>query len=64
VRIAGLLAVALLGSIAASDASGDVTAEGVKRAMLVCAGVVGVGGVLGSALLRDEEPGGLEARDA
>jgi MFS family permease len=63
VRIAGLVAVALLGSIAASDGSGAVSAEGVQRAMLVCAAVVGFGGVLGSALLRDEEPGGLEARD-
>ena len=61
VRVAGLVAVALLGSIAAPGASDAVSAEGVQRALIVCAVVVGAGGVWGSILLRDEAPGGLSA---
>lgn len=59
VRAAGLVAVALLGSIAAPGVAEMVSAEGVQRAMILCALVVGIGGVWGSALLRDEAPGGL-----
>jgi MFS family permease len=61
VRAAGLAAVALLGSIAAPGLSDGVSAEGVRFAMLVCAGVVVCGGVAGGALLRDEEPGGVNS---
>jgi MFS family permease len=61
VRAAGLLAIALLGSIAAPGASDAVSPDGFKRAMLICATVVAVGGVLGSLRLKDEEPGGLTA---
>ncbi len=59
VRAAGLVAVALLGSIAAPGVSDAVSAEGFQRALIVCAAIVAAGGVAGSALLRDEEPGGL-----
>ena len=63
VRVAGLIAVALLGSIAAPGASDAVSAEGMRRAMIVCAVVVAVGGVWSSLLIRDEEPGGLTAAE-
>jgi MFS family permease len=59
VRVAGLGAVALLGSIAAPGATDVVSAEGVQRALLTCSAIVAAGGLLGSALLRDDEPGGL-----
>jgi hypothetical protein len=61
VRAAGLASVALLGSIAAPGMSDSVTAEGVQRALWTCAAVVGVGGILGGAFLRDDQPGGLPA---
>ena len=61
VRMAGLVAVALLGSIAAPDVSDAVSPDGVRCAMIVCAIVVGIGGVWGSVLMRNEEPGGLES---
>ena len=60
VRVAGLGAVALLGSIAAPGVTDVVSAEGVQRALLICSGIVASGGVVGSALLRDDEPGGLK----
>jgi hypothetical protein len=59
VRAAGLVAVALLGSLAAPGVSEAVSAEGVQRALVVCAVVVSVGGAGGLAFLRDEEPGGV-----
>lgn len=59
VRVAGLGAVALLGSIAAPGVTDVVSADGVQRALVICSGIVAVGGLFGSALLRDEEPGGL-----
>jgi MFS family permease len=59
VRAAGLVAVALLGSIAAPGVSEAVSAEGVQRALVVCAAVVFVGGAAGIAFLRDEEAGGV-----
>ena len=58
VRAAGLVAVALLGSIAA-DPSAVVSADGVRRAIMVCAAIVALGGLTGGLLLRDDEPGGL-----
>jgi hypothetical protein len=61
VRVAGLVAVALLGSIAAPGFSERVSADGVRFAMLVAAAVVAAGGVAGGLLLRDDEPGGIEA---
>jgi hypothetical protein len=61
VRAAGLVSVALLGSLAAPGMSDSVTAEGVQRALMLCAVVVGAGGVLGGAFVRDDHPGGLPA---
>jgi MFS family permease len=63
VRGAGLVAVALLGSIAAPGVSEAVSAEGVQRALVVCALVVSVVGAAGIAFLRDEEPGGVTAAE-
>jgi hypothetical protein len=63
VRAAGLVSVALLGSIAAPGLSDAVTAEGFQRAMIMCAAVVAAGGVAGAVLLRDEEPGGVMPAD-
>jgi MFS family permease len=59
VRGAGLLAIALLGSIAAPGLADAVSFEGFQRGLLVCAGVVATGGVVGTVWLRDDEPGGL-----
>jgi hypothetical protein len=59
VRAAGFLAIALLRSIAAPGVSGVVSAEGVQRALIVRALVVGIGGVWRSILLRDEAAGEL-----
>jgi MFS family permease len=59
VRAAGLVAVALLGSIAAPGLSDAVSADGVRRALIICAGIVASGGVVGSLMIRDEEPGGV-----
>jgi MFS family permease len=59
VRAAGLVAIALLGSIAAPGAADTVSPEGFTRAMLACAVTVGAIGLLGCLWLRDEEPGGL-----
>ena len=61
VRVAGLVAVALLGALAAPGASDAITAEGFRRAMLVCAAVVAVIGIAGAMFVRDDEPGGLES---
>jgi hypothetical protein len=63
VRTAGLVSVALLGSLAAPGMSDSVSAEGVQRALVTCAAVVGAGGILGSAFLSDDQPGGLPASD-
>ncbi|HET7620250.1 MAG TPA: MFS transporter [Vicinamibacterales bacterium] len=61
VRAAGLIAVALLGSIAAPGASDVISADGFRRAVLMCAAVVAAGGIAGSVRLRDDKPGGVEA---
>jgi MFS family permease len=62
VRAAGLIAIALLGSIAAPGASDVVSAEGFRRALLLCAAIVAVGGLAGSMRLRDDEPGGVTSK--
>jgi MFS family permease len=59
VRAAGLVAIALLGSIASPGASNIVSAEGFQRAILLCAAIVAAGGLAGGAWLRDHEPGGV-----
>jgi MFS family permease len=62
VRAGGLIAIAVLGSIAAPGASDVVSPEGFQRAMLLCAVVVAAGGVAASARLRDDEAGGVTSR--
>ena len=59
VRASGLVAVALLGSIAAAGPGKLVSAGGVQRAMLLAAVIVAVGGLAGGWRIRDHEPGGL-----
>ena len=61
VRAAGLAAVALLGSVAAPGVSDAISAEGFRRAMLVCTAIVAVGGIVGTVPLRDQAPGGVQA---
>jgi MFS family permease len=64
VRAAGVMAVALLGSIAAPGQSHVISAEGFQRALVLCAVVVAAGGFAGSAQLRDNEAGGVAAQPA
>lgn len=60
VRASGLAAIALLGSLAAAgDAAGALTVDGFRRALLVCAAVIAVAGVLAGSRIIDEAPGGL-----
>jgi MFS family permease len=59
VRVAGLIAVAVLGSISAPGLADAITVEGFQRALLVCATVVAAGGIAGTLLLSDDAPGGL-----
>jgi MFS family permease len=63
VRAAGLVAVSLLGSLAAPGVSDSISAEGFQRAMLVCTAIVGAGGIAGTAWLRDHAPGGVTAEE-
>jgi hypothetical protein len=44
VRAAGLISIALIGSVAAPGASDAVSAEGFKNAVLLCAGIVAAEG--------------------
>jgi MFS family permease len=62
VRAAGLISIALLGSIAAPGTSDVISAEGFQRAVLLCAVVVAAGGLAGSARLRDDEAGGVTSK--
>lgn len=59
VRVAGVIAIALLGSLAAPGEA--ISVEGFQRAMMLCGTIVAIGGVAAGVLVRDEEPGGLEA---
>jgi MFS family permease len=59
VRGAGLIAVTVLGSISAPNVADAITVDGFQRALLVSAAVVGVGGIAGTLLLRDDQPGGV-----
>jgi hypothetical protein len=61
VRAAGLLSVALLGSIAAPGASKMISAEGFQPALPLCAAVVAAGARARGAILRDEAAGGVAA---
>jgi MFS family permease len=61
VRAAGLVSVAVLGSLAAPGISNSISVDGMQRALMLCAVIVGAGGVLGGAFVRDHDPGGLPA---
>jgi MFS family permease len=61
VRAAGLVAVALLGSIAAPGVSDAISADGFRRAMVAGAAVVGAGGVAGALLLRGRPAKGSDS---
>jgi MFS family permease len=58
VRAAGLLAIALLGSIAADGER--MGPEGFRRALVLCGIVVAVLGVTAGLVIRNDAPGGLE----
>lgn len=60
VRAAGLIAIAVVGALAAPGGSKSVSPEGLRTALLVCAAVVGLVGAGSGALVRDDRPGGLE----
>ena len=60
VRAAGLTAVAVLGSFAASEPeAGVLSLDGFRRAMVVCGGFIAVAGVVAGTLIVNDEPGGL-----
>jgi MFS family permease len=61
VRAAGLIAIAVLGSIAAEGHSDGITAVGFRRALTICGSFVAVVGVTSAWRIRNEAPGGLEA---
>lgn len=63
VRVAGLLAIAVLGSAAAPGSSAAVSPDGFQAAMYGCAAVVAIGGVLGCVFLRDDAPGGVKGEE-
>lgn len=64
VRAAGVVSIALLGSLAAEGQPNGVSVRGFQRAAITCGVFVAVFGVAGGAALRDEEPGGLTAANA
>ena len=59
VRASGLLAIALLGTVAGGSDAKGISPDGFRRAMWICGAIVGVGGLAGGLRVRDEEPGGL-----
>jgi hypothetical protein len=61
VRAAGLIAIALLGSMAAAG-SGEISTAGLQQALLVCGGVIAIVGGTSAFFVDDRAPGGLEAR--
>ena len=65
VRTAGLVAVAILGSLAAGGADLEsLTLDGFRRALVACAILVAVAGTAAGAFVTNEEPGGLEEEAA
>lgn len=62
VRAAGLVAIALLGSLAAAD-SGEMSGDGLKRALFVCGTVIAIVGAVSALLVDDAAPGGLGGTD-
>lgn len=61
-RASGLIAIALLGSIAAAPRSGELSPERLARALTVCAVLMALAGAGSAALLNDRQPGGLATR--
>jgi len=57
--VAGVVAIAALGSIASTPQSDTVSADGLTRALFVCATLLAVLGTATAALLKESEPGGL-----
>jgi MFS family permease len=60
VRAAGVMAIAVLGSIATRGESEVMSTEGFRHALWLCAVIVAVGGIAG-AQLREREAGGVAA---
>lgn len=60
-RASGMAAIAALGSIAASHPAGELTPEGLARALIICAAVVAAGGTV-SALFLDDTPANQSAQ--
>ena len=60
VRAAGLIAIAVLGSIAAEGKPDGITAAGFRTALTLCGSFVAVVGITSAWRIRNEEPGGLE----
>ena len=60
VRAAGVMAIAVLGSIATRGESEVMSTEGFRHALWLCAAIVAVGGIAG-AQLREREAGGVAA---
>jgi MFS family permease len=58
VRGAGLIAIALLGSLAADGGSDGMSAAGFRRAMTICGVLVTVGGAVAALRIKKEEAGG------
>ncbi|HEY8549190.1 MAG TPA: MFS transporter [Vicinamibacterales bacterium] len=61
VRAAGLLSIALLGSIAADER--QLSVDGFMHALWVCGSLVAAAGVVFALRIRNEAPGGLSAAD-
>ena len=65
VRSAGLAAIAVLGSMAAGGLEpGHLSLEGFRHSMLVCGGVIAVGGVYAGTRVMNDQPGGLKTSGA
>jgi MFS family permease len=60
VRAAGLIAIAVLGSIAAEGKPDGITAAGFRTALTLCGSFVALVGITSAWRIRNEEPGGLE----
>jgi MFS family permease len=59
VRAAGLVAIALLGSIAADGHSDGMSIDGFRRALVLCGVLVALGGVASGLRIKNDAPGGL-----
>jgi MFS family permease len=64
VRAAGLLAIAVLGAIAADGDGRGVSATGFQQALIACGGLVAVIGIFSALRIRNDAPGGLPVKPA